>query len=155
MKIIAHRGNTIGPSDLENTNKHIQSALHKGYHVEADVRYVDGNLLLGHDAPKEMLNLDLLFDERMYFHCKDVKSYMFFETKLFGVSNYFMHDVDPLAITSTGELWVHPNYISDFRKTSIEKVLAIAVVPETLYGNKEAFNDWYGVCTDYCEAYRS
>lgn len=159
MIVIAHRGNTTGPSELENTNKHIQSALDRGYYVEADVRYIDGNLWLGHDVPKEILNLDLLFDERIYFHCKDVETFMFFDSKLFGATNYFMHDTDILARTSDNKLWVHPKYLYAIQKTKFEKNIAIAVLPEMQSElpviASETFNDWYGVCTDYCEAYRS
>ena len=49
---IAHRGNTEGPSGMENHPDHIAKALDQGYDVEVDVRIIDGEMFLGHDKPQ-------------------------------------------------------------------------------------------------------
>lgn len=51
MRLIAHRGNTSGPSEFENSPAHIVSAIKAGFDVEIDVRYIDGKFMLGHDKP--------------------------------------------------------------------------------------------------------
>lgn len=53
MKIISHRGNLDGPTpDRENSPDFIKKALKSGYHVEIDLRIIDGKFWLGHDGPQ-------------------------------------------------------------------------------------------------------
>ena len=54
VKLISHRGNMKGKNpDRENHPDYIMEALNKGYHVEVDVHYKDGDLYLGHNEPKK------------------------------------------------------------------------------------------------------
>ena len=52
MILIAHRGNTCGPSKNENRQSHVENAILQGYEAEVDVHYVKGALYLGHDGPE-------------------------------------------------------------------------------------------------------
>ena len=54
MKLIAHRGNiTCKNPERENTIGYIKEALRYGVDVEVDIRYLDGEWILGHDEPKD------------------------------------------------------------------------------------------------------
>lgn len=64
-KIIAHRGNIDGPNPgRENHPDYIKAALNKGYGVEIDAWFVDGQWGLGHDEPLYAVNLQYFFDLR-------------------------------------------------------------------------------------------
>jgi hypothetical protein len=64
-KIISHRGNIDGPNPCrENHPDYIKAALNKGYGVEIDAWFVDGQWGLGHDEPLYAVNLQYFFDLR-------------------------------------------------------------------------------------------
>ncbi len=103
MYIIAHRGNTNGPSEDENSIDQILSALSEGFDVEIDVRHCDGNLYLGHDEPQEMLPDWLMhkFNSSLWVHCKDIDA-LYLVSTLYPNSNYFWHQSDDATVTSKG-----------------------------------------------------
>ena len=52
MKIIAHRGNVLGPNlKEENSEEYLLKAISAGLDVEVDVWKIQDNLYLGHDEP--------------------------------------------------------------------------------------------------------
>lgn len=145
-RIIAHRGNLYGPdketgTNLENTMPAIRKALNLGFDVEVDVWIKDDHLWLGHDEPKEYMPAILLEMEQVWFHCKDVPSLQrMIELRERGYKNeYFYHERDTVAVTSTGYLWTYPG--KEITKNSI------AVLPESVPGWK--IDGAYGICTDY------
>ena len=146
MKLIAHRGNTDGPSKYENQPTHILEAINKGYDVEVDVRYCSGNLWLGHDKMDFLLGKDL-FDKiipHAWFHCKDIQSLEY----LSGLNkniNFFFHDSDDYVVTSQGYIWAYPGKIG--------KTNTVIVMPE--YTNTPVPADSYAVCSDYVSKYQS
>jgi len=145
MYIIAHRGNTSGPSEDENSIDQILSALSEGFDVEIDVRYCEGNLYLGHDEPQEMLPTWLMdkFNNNLWVHCKDIDA-LYLVSTLYPNSNYFWHQSDDATVTSKGYFWTYPG------KQLTDK--SIFVLPETLTDKEYdslIIHNPYGICTDY------
>ena len=59
MRLISHRGNTNGEvRESENKPSYIDEALSKGFDVEIDVWFVEGNWYLGHDTWQYEIDLD-------------------------------------------------------------------------------------------------
>ena len=53
MIYISHRGNLDGKSEKdENNPEYVMNAVKKGFDVEIDVWFKEGNFFLGHDDPK-------------------------------------------------------------------------------------------------------
>jgi len=144
---IAHRGNINGPSSMENHPDHIKYALTQGFDVEVDVRVIDGVLFLGHFEPQYEAPQEILTNNHVWFHCKNIEalSYM---TGNFGFDriNYFWHDVDDYTLTNKGHIWTSPGCELADR--------SIMVMPETY---EEDWLDYtckatcFGVCSDYVE----
>ncbi len=77
MIIISHRGNIRGPiPDKENRPSYIDCAIGNGYHVEIDIRSIDGELWLGHDFPQYKVDHNWLDKRRHYLwlHCKNLEA---------------------------------------------------------------------------------
>lgn len=111
MILISHRGNIFGADPrYENSPEQIRRAYHSGYYCEVDIRLnTDGKLVLGHDlGTYDYEDIEDYIKERLYHHCKDVKTYMYFKEKL---SNrvYFFHESDEITLVSNGMVWAHPN----------------------------------------------
>jgi hypothetical protein len=59
--IISHRGNLDGPNkDRENHPDYLEAALKKGYGIEFDVWFENGQWALGHDEPKYAVTFSYL-----------------------------------------------------------------------------------------------
>lgn len=148
MRLISHRGNINGSiPESENKVNYVEDALRMGYDVEIDVRDKDGRLHLGHDEPQYPLDLDWLEEHctKLWLHCKDIVALQKLnELSRTGMHlNYFWHETDTVAITSTGYLWAYPG------KQSIRN--SIAVLPEL---NSDDVTHCLGVCSDYISRYR-
>jgi hypothetical protein len=143
MLFISHRGNLNGPNPkYENAPEYIQLALDKGFDVEVDVWFVDGELYLGHDAGLCPLPKDWLRNQRIWFHCKNVSALDYF--KKTDKVKYFWHQEDDYTLTSNRKIWTYPG-----------KLLmpgAIAVVPEVAH--KGNLWDCHAICTDYVYKYK-
>lgn len=140
MKIIAHRGNINGSHpELENHPGYILSALSKGFDVEIDLWKNNGGLYLGHDEPKDKVQLSFLshYKDQLWIHCKNVKAIEFMLN--YPRFNAFFHQNDEVSLTTKGYLWTFPGGLMTSK--------SIAVLPETyeLWDIQNAF----GVCTDY------
>ena len=145
MKLIAHRGNTNGSMEsLENEPTYIDLALNKGYDVEVDVWYVDGQLYLGHDKPQYVIEFKW-FKERLlnlWVHCKNIEAVLFFRDNQYPF-NYFWHETDTITLTSLNHIWAYPG------KQPIKN--SIAVMPEI---NNDDTTECIGICSDYVEKYK-
>ena len=148
MKIIAHRGLLYGPDpDIENSPKQIIEALSKGFDVEVDSWYLDGDWWLGHNQPDYLIRKEFLNTEGLWIHCKNEKA--LFELNRIPRTdgknrNYFWHQTDRFTLTSNGFIWTYPG--EPLYKKSIE------VLPELkgiLWYENYKENLHYGVCTDY------
>ena len=63
IKLIAHRGNLEGKDLRENAPEFLQSAIDKGFDIEVDIRYINGEWWLGHDGPQYQIDSPFnLFD---------------------------------------------------------------------------------------------
>jgi hypothetical protein len=139
MKIIAHRGNTLGP-DTENENNpdHITKALLLGFDVEIDLWVVDDALFLGHDLPQYAIDEEFLHTPGLWIHCKNVHAMAYCKSKNIR-NNFFWHQEDDMVLTSTGVVWTYPGKpLTSF---------SVAVMPES-----RPFRDLhtaYGICTDF------
>lgn len=135
---IAHRGNTQGPSDKENSPQHLMAALHQGLDVEADVWFVEGNLHLGHEKPTYPMPKLFLneLSQRFWFHCKNREALDYFSVSLPSL-NYFWHESDRYTLVSNGVIWTYPG----------EEASPNCVVVDL--NNSMGYEDVLGVCSDF------
>ena len=142
MKQIAHRGNTRGPNpERENTIDYIEEAIQQGYDVEIDIHLNKGIIYLGHDKPEHEVSFRWLlkFKDYLWCHAKDILA---FRILLDLDMHTFMHDGDPVALTSKGYLWTNPG--------EILVPNSIAVMPDPAWLGSI---DNVGICSDYMEKY--
>ena len=142
MIIISHRGNIRGPvPDKENRPSYIDCAIGNGYHVEIDVRSIDGELWLGHDEPQYKIDHNWLDKRRHYLwlHCKNLEA----ATECW-VYHSFCHTGDPFTYTSTGKIWLHDLSM---------KIDGNVIIPLIDRDDVECFvpigEKPFGICTDY------
>jgi hypothetical protein len=144
MIIISHRGNIRGPvPDKENRPSYIDCAIGNGYHVEIDVRSIDGELWLGHDEPQYKIDHNWLDKRRHYLwlHCKNLEA-----AKECWSYHSFCHTEDPFTYTSTGKIWLH-----DISMKIDQNVIIPLIDKNDITGLTDTtfFDMAYGVCTDY------
>jgi len=149
MILIAHRGNTNGKFEsYENEPRYIDLAIKKGYDVEIDVWFVNGDWWLGHDEPQYMSSIHWLKErqDKLWMHCKNVEAVMEFDSgnKHYNEFNFFWHENDTLTLTSLSFIWVYPG------KQPIKG--SIAVIPEI---NEDDISQCIGICSDYIEKYKN
>ena len=144
MILISHRGNIDGKiPEKENHPNYIDATLGSGYDVEADVWYIDGKIMLGHDNPQYEVNLRWFTDRinKLWVHCKNTGSLVYLRDCGYDI-NYFWHQTDDVIITSKGFLWVHPG------KQPINN--SIAVLPELF---NDDIKECIGICSDFIIKY--
>jgi hypothetical protein len=154
ITLIAHRGNTDGPSDAENHPEYIDGAIEKGYDVEIDVRCVDGRLWLGHDVPQYPTTFEWLNkrSNKLWIHTKDQESLMLLglAAKNLGNWRYFWHSTDAFTLTSNGMIWCHDTNVS---------LNARCIIPLLDCERVHAFSlerEWPGgICSDYVDELRT
>jgi hypothetical protein len=146
MKLISHRGNLNSRFEgWENEPTYVDLAISKGYDVEVDVWYVDGNLYLGHDKPQYDVDFRWFSDRigKLWIHCKNIEALSFFRNLRYEF-NYFWHETDTVTLTSLNHIWAYPG------KQPIEG--SIAVMPEI---NNDDTTKCIGICSDYIEKYKN
>ena len=147
MKIIAHRANISGPNSYEeNKIDSIKTCIENGYDVEIDIRFLNGQLYLGHDNAEEIITIQELakIKNKLWIHCKNLDAISYF-SQIDEEFNYFWHENDSYTLTSKGYIWAYPG-----QELSLK---CICVLPEI----KNSINDISfirnikvaGVCTDY------
>ena len=142
--LISHRGNITGPQPtFENKIRYINNALKKGYEVEIDVWYIDGQWNLGHDEPQERINASFFQRRGFWVHAKSIEAFLNLQ-KIYGV-NYFFHQKDDYTLTSIGWCWAYPG------KQVIPGFNTIAVLPEIYNTDVKNFA---GICSDFIENYK-
>jgi hypothetical protein len=129
MKIISHRGNLNGSKpERENSPSYIDTAISMGYDVEIDVRYIDREFYLGHDAPEYKVSFKWLDMRRakLLIHCKNIDAahvlswgYCFDVLSWGYCFHIFSHQDDPYVLTNQGYLWVHDVCLSLKTETTI------------------------------------
>jgi hypothetical protein len=149
MLLISHRGNISGPQpDFENNPRFILDAMNKGYDVEVDLRFKEGELYLGHDFAEHRINYDFLElnSHKLWVHCKDALSLSFCMN--FQKINFFWHQEDDYTLTSKNIVWAYPGQLPVSEYT-------IMVMPEVVSWSVQEVYDMqpYGVCSDYVFKY--
>lgn len=143
MKLIAHRGLTIGPNiNLENKPKQIELTIKLGFDVEVDVWVIDDNIFLGHNNPTYPVDLAFLQNPQIWAHAKN---YQALEYMLDHDIHCFWHQTDDRSFTSKGYVWTYPN------KETFEKSILVVLDRELILDNKNI----YGVCGDYVEIWKA
>ena len=137
MKIISHRGNIRGPiPEKENRPSYIDCAIGNGYDVEIDVRFIAGQLWLGHDGPQYKVEHSWLQPRKEYLwiHCKDLAA-----AKECCEYQSFCHTSDPYTYTTTGKVWLH-----DLSLKVNDAIIPLIEDPIIYLAQKP-----YAICTDY------
>lgn len=140
MIIISHRGNIRGPvPDKENRPSYIDCAIGNGYHVEIDIRSINGELWLGHDEPQYRIDHNWLDKRRNYLwlHCKNIEA----AVECWAYHS-FCHTGDPFTYTTTGKIWLH-----DLSMKIDDNVIIPLIDIESI--NNYNGDKPYAVCTDY------
>lgn len=141
MIYISHRGNILGKNeDRENSPEYIFEALKKGFNVEIDVWFKEGNFFLGHDYPKYLVDYKFLINDNLWCHAKNIEALL--EMKNY-VIHYFWHETDTVTLTSKNYVWAYPT--KNFPKNSI------AVLPEL---NEGYIKNCKGICSDFILDYK-
>lgn len=144
---ISHRGNINGrvPQN-ENHPDYIDEAIHAGYEVEIDVRFVNGKLWLGHDEPQHETSLGWLANrgDKLWIHCKNHEAMTYFAQYPLLKMNWFWHQGDDMVLTSKRHIWAYPG------KQPIKN--SIAVMPEI---HSDDVSLCVGICSDVIEKYKN
>ena len=148
MKLLSHRGNISGVNpELENSPEYIDQAL-VNYDVEIDIRYVNGDSMLGHDIGQYIVEESWLIDrsDKLWLHCKDYQSLSrLTDTPL----KTFYHSVEACTtIRNASCVWCHDLNMCD----------ANSIIP--LLGKNELLllkhlPHVYAVCSDHVAAIES
>ena len=116
QQFIAHRGNVVGKFvPDENKPAKIEELNRKGIPCEIDVWYIDGKYWLGHDAPETEISFEWLMGSLplRLIHCKhrEALDILHRECGRLGYDvNLFYHTVEHYALTSRGQIIVHPDH---------------------------------------------
>lgn len=142
MKIYSHRGNLSGKTLRENEPAFLQECIAAGFHVEVDLRFVDGDYYLGHDEPIYRINLEDFDRKEIIFHLKTPHVPPLRHADAFAIEN------DNYVLTLRGLLWA--NY------GQAPTPQSVMCSPE-LVGDARPIDDFVramqqgaaGICTDY------
>jgi hypothetical protein len=140
--VISHRGNIRGPvPDKENRPSYIDCAIGNGYHVEIDVRSIDGELWLGHDEPQYKITHRWLRERRdcLWIHCKNLEA-----AKDCWIYQSFCHTSDNFSYTSTGVIWLH-DLSQKIDHNTIIPLIDKKDIESFVLGYEKPF----AICTDY------
>jgi hypothetical protein len=143
MKFISHRGNLTGVfPELENNPNYIMAAIGADFDVEVDVWYVDGKILLGHDAPTYEVDLEFITNTRFWCHAKNAEA---LEFMLANSVHCFWHEGDQRVLTSRGFVWTYPykQLIDNSIVVILDKELDHAYVSRAI-----------AVCGDFVQSWR-
>ena len=138
MKFIAHRGNTEGPSDVENELDYMKHAYNMGHGVECDIQLFNNKLYFGHDEPQRLVDHKFIRNDDVFCHAKSVDVLSILIN--LGV-NCFFHETDAVTLTSGGQIWCYPG-VHPINANAIWLDLQDKSLPDMRDGI-------YGVCGDY------
>tara|TARA_R110002167_G_scaffold366175_1_gene593497 strand:- start:122 stop:535 length:414 start_codon:yes stop_codon:yes gene_type:complete len=135
MKLISHRGNLNGPSNLENHPIQIKKVLDLGYDCEIDLWHEDGRFFLGHDIPEHCIHPAFLDRNGLWIHCKNLEAL----DACSANQNYFWHEKDSHTLTSKNYIWTFPN----------QKVGKKSIIVDNNKDWQSRNYGCFGVCSDY------
>ena len=142
MKFISHRGNLTGVyPEKENSPEYIMSAIRADFDVEVDVWYIDGKVMLGHDAPTYEVDLNFIKNTRFWCHAKNAEA---LEFMLANNVHCFWHESDQRVLTSQGYVWTYPH------KQLIDNAVVVILDKEI---DNEYVSRAVAVCGDYVQSW--
>lgn len=146
MILIAHRGNTVGPSIYENEPEYAAEAIEMGFTVEVDVWASHGRLWFGHDCEDYLVPDGWLdrYAASSIFHCKNLEA---LEAMRQAGCHYFWHQEDKYTLTSRGVVWVYPN------RPFLATQNFIYCQPDAI-ALPEGYRGLGGICSDYVDSLR-
>jgi len=145
--IIAHRCNTDGPSEEENTINELLKCISSGFLVEIDVWMVGAKVFMGHDHPSEEIDINFLlrYSDKLFIHCKNIEALCYL--KQYECLCVFGHSSDEFVLTS---------HLDVFCRVGVIKNGCICVMPEL--SNRKFSKDELKSCkhilTDYPNRYK-
>jgi hypothetical protein len=143
MKLIAHRGLTNGPTNLENSPDQIEYALRIGYDCEIDVWKHGNQFYLGHNDAQYEIPESFLKNNQFWIHAKNLEALHFLCLNS-SQYHFFWHEGDAYAVTNLGYIWTYPKQqLTD---------ISVCVMPETfmqLESTKQL--NCYAICSDYVD----
>lgn len=149
MKYIAHRGLVNGPDKtLENHPEQILRALDQGFDVEIDVWYIDGEWLLGHDAPTYNISAGFLDHKQIWAHCKNIAA-LYELTELNYHCDFFWHQEDDCVLTANNYIWTYPGKL-----LTENSVMVMPEYEDITLKNTNNVN-CYAICSDYVTQLRN
>lgn len=141
MILISHRGNINGANpDSENCPDYVFEAIRLGYDVEVDVWKVGDKWFLGHDAPEYEVDINSLPIDKIWFHAKDMESFI---SLFYSGAHVFYQTTEVVVVTNKGHLWYHTGHVSMY---------GICVLPEK--NGFLVFDTSSGICSDYIERFK-
>lgn len=143
MKFISHRGNlTEVCPQQENNPEYIMAAVLADFDVEVDVWYIDGKIMLGHDTPTYLVDLNFIQNTRFWCHAKNAEA---LEFMLANNVHCFWHEDDQRVLTSRGYVWTYPY------KQLIDNSVVVILDKELNY---EYVSRAVAVCGDFVQSWR-
>lgn len=152
MKLIAHRGNILGPNPTEENNpEYLERAISDGYDVEIDLWHKDNLFYLGHDEPQYKVTALWLYKNKecLWIHCKNYDALEKLSNSQIDY-NYFWHETDRHTLTSKGYIWSYPG-----QPYTLKSIIVMPDLNDLLkfYGNDRMVDmkncDSFGICSDY------
>lgn len=145
IKIIAHRGNLSGPSELENLPEQIDKCLAMNFDCEVDIWVTQKNILLGHDFGEYDITFEWLHARasNLWIHCKNQESLFFLKSQKNSQLNFFWHQNDNYILTSKNDIWVFPGV--SLIPGSVAVLPEIWTKPELA----KSISECKGICTDF------
>ncbi len=150
---IAHRGSYKGANpERENTLPYILEAIDQGFDCEIDVWLDQKRLKLGHDEPKEIIDIEILtmYADKLWVHVKNIECFQYLYDHFKNRLNFFHHSADDFALTSKGYFWHH----SSFTEWTPRSVIVMPELVNLRPQDADKFNV-AGICSDRVEKYRS
>ena len=109
---IAHRGNYKGKDVFrENTISYIEEAITNNFDVEIDVWLIDHKWYLGHNIPREEIDLSFLERSQIWTHAKDLQGYISLYNN--PKAHVFWHNKDDFVFTSKGIKWANTDIVTN------------------------------------------
>ena len=143
MKYIAHRGLFNGPDKtLENHPEQILKALDLGFDVEVDVWFIDGEFLLGHDAPTYPIAASFLNHKQIWAHCKNIPA-LHELIELDYCCDFFWHQEDDCVLTANNYIWTYPG-----KPLTAKSIMVMPEYVDLTLKNTVGAN-CHAICSDY------
>lgn len=108
---ISHRGNYKGRDpERENTISYVEEAIAAGFDVMVDVWLVGNEWYLGHNLPKELIQLSFMERPQIWVRARDFPGYVSLHSQ--KKIHTFWHKDDDFTFTSKGVKWANTDVLT-------------------------------------------